>query len=745
MGINRNKVLDAARKYQSRGQYDKAIAQYTKLVDADKRDVRSLLKIGDLYVRKGDRGEAIETYRKVADHYAAQGFFLKAIAVFKQILKLDPSRLDAQVQLGEMYEQLQLVSDALSVFEDVSNAFMRAGDTDEALRMLGKMVELDPEHIPIRIKYAEALSRAGHTQEAADEFDQGAQLLKDQGRLDDYIKVAERLLYHRTNDLRVAKELAETYIERRDPKRALAKLQLCFKADPRDVSTLSLLAEAFLMLQQTDKAISVYREIARIHREAHRPQERMSALQRILELNPKDQEALTALNRTAAASGQHFVPPTAGPAPATGSVSNMQVSRELSGPSELSVPPAVSASDLSNPSGIMYVEEEVEEGFGEAATVSESLPEIEATQQVYDLEEEYEEIETELEVEELYASEPPAPRPAAVPTPSGGGGGGRVIPLRTLEAISYEDFLAIPLVSTQVAPAAAFAPSLMEQTLELADSYLIEGHYTQARAIVSELQMTHPDHPLVLDKAREIDELAAASSGVSAVAQPLHPASSPVPDAAPSDPPELEMEYEELAPGEEGFDFAEKLAEELAEVAEIAPMDEGAEQIDVETVFEQFKKGVAEQVSEDDSDTHFDLGIAYKEMGLLPDARREFQVAMGDPRRRCLCWTMIGLIYMEEGQPHLAVEAFQSGLESPEKTAAESLGLHYELGLACEASGSSDQARLHYQFVHQRDPQFREVSQRLERLGGPQETTEDLMLESMDDVNRAFDALIHED
>ena len=49
MGINRNKVLDAARKHQSRGQYDKAIAQYKKLVDADKRDVRSLLKIGDLY------------------------------------------------------------------------------------------------------------------------------------------------------------------------------------------------------------------------------------------------------------------------------------------------------------------------------------------------------------------------------------------------------------------------------------------------------------------------------------------------------------------------------------------------------------------------------------------------------------------------------------------------------------------------------------------------------------------------
>ena len=723
MAINRNKVLDAARKYQSRGQYDKAIAQYQKLVAADKRDVRSLLKIGDLHVRAGNRGTAIETYEIVATHYAAQGFFLKAIAVYKQILKLDPSRLDAQVRLGEMYEQLQLVSDAMSVFEDVSNAFMRAGDTEQALVMLGKIVEIDPEHIPVRIKYAEALSRAGRTQDAAQEFEQGALLLKEQGRLEDYLKVAERLLYHRSNDVQVARELAETYIERRDPKRALAKLQICFKADPRDVSTLSLLAEAFLMLSQTDKAISVYREIARIHREAHRPQERMSALHRILQLNPNDKEAHAAFQNTASVSGQHFIPsdPVRQPSSPSVSLSAAQLSgRSISLNAVSSVSDATGLSDassLTGTSGILYVDEDIEEG----STVTGSLPAL---------------SEEPTGLGGSYPSVPSAPR-----TPSDG----RVIPMRNAAPMSYSEFLALPLVSTQVAPATgALAPSLMEQTLELADSYLVDGLFSQARAIVSELQLTLPDHPLVLDKAREIDTLAAASSGVSAVAQPIVQPSAP---ARPiSDAPEMELEYEELEPGDEGFDFAEKLAEELAEVAEIAPLDDGSEMIDVETVFEQFKAGVAEQVAEDDSDTHFDLGIAYKEMGLHADARREFQVAMSDPRRRCLCWTMIGLIYMEEGQPRDAIEAFQSGLESPEMTEAESVGLHYELGMACEASGLTDQARLHYQYSFQREPRYREVSQRLQRLGGPRESSgDDLLLESMDDVNRAFDELIHQD
>jgi len=66
--------------------------------------------------------------------------------------------------------------------------------------------------------------------------------------------------------------------------------------------------------------------------------------------------------------------------------------------------------------------------------------------------------------------------------------------------------------------------------------------------------------------------------------------------------------------------------------------------------------------------------------------------------------------------------------------------------MACEQSGLSDQARLHYDYVFQREPQFREVGARLQRLGGPSGISDqDLMLESMDDVNRAFDELIHED
>ena len=101
VAVDRTKVLAAAQKHLSKGNYDRAIAEYKKLVDADPRDVRTWLKIGDLYTRKGAHREATETYFRVAEHYATQGFFLKAVAVYKQILKLQPGRLDIQpVQLA---------------------------------------------------------------------------------------------------------------------------------------------------------------------------------------------------------------------------------------------------------------------------------------------------------------------------------------------------------------------------------------------------------------------------------------------------------------------------------------------------------------------------------------------------------------------------------------------------------------------------------------------------------------------
>jgi pilus assembly protein FimV len=312
VAFNKEKVMDAARKFVDKGQIDKAVKEYLRIVHEDPKDVRVWLKIGDLYAKKGSKQEAIETYAKVARFYHEQGFFLKAVAVYKQILKLDPRLVDVILKLAELYRQLGLMSDAMQHYESVAAHFHREGNTKEALATVQKLVDLDPENIATRIKLAELYSKEGLVAEAATEFAVACDQLRRQGRQDDFVKVAERLLWHKPDNHALNRELAGLYLRRNDPRRALQKLQACFKADPRDVETLGLLAQAFQALDQKAKTVSVLKELARVHVENKQRDRAAEVYRKILEFVPNDSDALQFLGpaaAAAAAAAQRSTPP----------------------------------------------------------------------------------------------------------------------------------------------------------------------------------------------------------------------------------------------------------------------------------------------------------------------------------------------------------------------------------------------------------------------------------------------------
>ncbi|HLU64926.1 MAG TPA: tetratricopeptide repeat protein, partial [Kofleriaceae bacterium] len=291
MAINKNKLMDAARKARDKGQVDKAIKEYLKIVREDPKDVRVWLKIGDLYAKKGAKPEATETYLKVARFYSEQGFYLKAVAVYKQILKLDSRLVEVNLKLAELYRQLGLLSDAMQHFEMVAAFFHREGKTREALATIRQLVDLDPENVATRIKLAELYSKEGMVDDAVGEFGHACDYLRKHNREDDFIKVAERLLWHKPDNIDLNRELATLYLRRRDARRALQKLQTCFKANPRDVETLSLLAQAFQALDQKGKTVSVLKEMARVLVEAGKRREAEEVHRKILTFAPNDPDS----------------------------------------------------------------------------------------------------------------------------------------------------------------------------------------------------------------------------------------------------------------------------------------------------------------------------------------------------------------------------------------------------------------------------------------------------------------------
>ena len=136
-------------------------------------------------------------------------------------------------------------------------------------------------------------------------------------------------------------------------------------------------------------------------------------------------------------------------------------------------------------------------------------------------------------------------------------------------------------------------------------------------------------------------------------------------------------------------------------------------------VFQAFKKGVRETLSEGDHQAHYDLAIAYKEMGLYDDAIYELRTAMADPNRTAECLHLIGLCAIDSDQAPLAIEHLEQLLLLPNLAGDAALAGRFDLGRALEAVGDVDGARREWEAVAAQKPGFQNVRARLDGLGAP--------------------------
>lgn len=915
MPIDREKVLQAAQKFVEKRRFDRAIAEYQKIVQEDPTDARILLKIGDLQAKMDAHPEAIATYERVARYYAQQGFSVKAIAVYKQIREMIRKyvpRLADQYsyiipKLGELYQQLGLTGDALATYDEYATWLQNSNRDSEAIDVFRKIVELNESNPLAHLRLAEALSREDKSSEdALAEFGKAADILMEMGRRDDALKVYERLLVHRA-DLQRARRAAELYLERNQPNDgmlALAKLQICFQADQRNLDTLDLLARAFVSIGQAAKAVEVRKEAVRIAREQGKGDLARQLLAELLVAAPNDdavrsmahsmlpprpdskqledaqievsaEEPVSAgpedLGLGEAGAYDDFdypeqPPPSIEPAPVSSMAIAIDESLEAAedinaapmsfrGPSPVAdvlanaeafrklrllskaietlrialelnpraIELHVALKDILYESGdsagcvdelitiaAMYADAGQVEDAG--STLSEALqvdayhararemlvelgyepppmpeqpfegvgasvdgfpaadqpgyaepgyaPESQGPLPSYDLEEigaaeamsrtgqhAYPAREQFVTTDDPFGAEvigqPMVDEPfASGPLPSFPLGDGE---RARLELMSPEDSFADSGEATQgeqageaterfgmieepepEAQPASVGGEQLEEALEEAEFFAGRNLFEDALSIIDEQLLRFPNHPLLLERQREIREALAAAGGSGELLMP--------PSGVPSTPPVEDH----------SFDIAASLSaldEYEAPKQQHAAVDNP---VDVEEVFAKFKEGVSKQVSDTDSQSHYDLGVAYKEMGLVKDAVREFELAARDAERECVCHSMIGMMLLEQGDADGATNAFIRGLHAEQKLPEQELALYYELGSIHDMRHNPGEALYYFQKVLKRDPKFRDVAARVKALQPKPAAAPAAPLRTAvgeDDFDQAFDDL----
>ena len=155
MGIDRSKVLHSAQLFASKGQFDAAISEWKKLSAESPGDGGIHNSIGELHLKRNATVDAVASFIQAANAFRAEGATLKAIATYKKVLKLDPSRYDMYRFLGDLNAERGLLSSAVQDYLTLGKHYLKERKTKEALDIYKKIVSQDPSNLDAQQRVAE--------------------------------------------------------------------------------------------------------------------------------------------------------------------------------------------------------------------------------------------------------------------------------------------------------------------------------------------------------------------------------------------------------------------------------------------------------------------------------------------------------------------------------------------------------------------------------------------------------------
>jgi lipopolysaccharide biosynthesis regulator YciM len=168
--FDRETALKNAEKAIKLGKVDAAIAEYVKIVENHPRDWNSANALGDLYVRAKQIDKGVQQFSRIADHLAEDGFYPKAVALFKKILKIKPDDEYALLQSGDLSGKIGKLVEAKQYYNQVMERRKKRGDKKGATEIAIRLGTLDPEDLESRMAAAKLAIESGDTTTALREY-----------------------------------------------------------------------------------------------------------------------------------------------------------------------------------------------------------------------------------------------------------------------------------------------------------------------------------------------------------------------------------------------------------------------------------------------------------------------------------------------------------------------------------------------------------------------------------------------
>ena len=177
MALDRNALMAQADQLVAKGQAEKALAEYKKLLDAYPSDPMLLNRVGDIAVEAGQIKAGVLAFRALARIFQQSQQERKAVAMLKRVMKLAPDDMDAAHQLAEILAATGSVREAAQVHFQMADQLKAAGRGEESLAAFARGVAADPGRLDLRLQLAARYEEAGQKEKAAGAYQDAAEAL----------------------------------------------------------------------------------------------------------------------------------------------------------------------------------------------------------------------------------------------------------------------------------------------------------------------------------------------------------------------------------------------------------------------------------------------------------------------------------------------------------------------------------------------------------------------------------------
>ena len=651
--FDREGALKRAEKALRLGKVDAAIEEYQALVLAQPRDWNSANALGDLFVRAGQLDKGVEQYTRIADHLADEGFYPKAAALFKKILKVKANDEYALIRSGDVAARQGLLADAKNAYQTVSDRRRKIGNIRGAAEMAVRLGTLDPEDYAARFTAAKAARDLGDTETATREFRAVAEWFTQEARVEEARDAYRDLLeLDPTDDVARSQVLAGD-IASGDFARALA-----WASSPAE---LRQLADALTAAGQQGEALAV--------------------LARVADMDANDVDARVQLVRAYVTKG------------------------------DLTTAKRYLTADVAAKDATLWMvlaDAELRAGHldeGKAAVLSALT--ADATQREAAIA-----MACRLAEQDADAAYPAIEAVADTAVAAGDYGAAAAALHEFVTRVRRHIVSLMRLV--EICVDGGLEATMYSAQAQLADAYLDAGRGLEARIISEDLVAREPWDAANIARFRRALEMLGEPDPDAVIADRLSGDSpflatdkmdlnegivfdDPVelPDVESTSSEEIDLAAAlDNAAGEKGGRAKGKKSQKPAD----AVIDAGRAQDD---------SLAAEQLR---------LGLTYRDMGMTDDAIQALELASRSSRLRFEAASTLGRLYVERGDRGKALEWFERAAEAPAPTLDAGRGLLYELASVLEDLGETSRALAVFGEIQADQRGFRDVTARIERL-----------------------------